>query len=251
MRRIIAIVSGKGGVGKTVTTLNLSMALHELDEHVLTVDGDLNNPNVGLYLGLYNFPTTLNDVLENEINLLEALHIHESGLRIIPSSLSLQHLNTDINRMDEVFKQTEGYTLIDCAPGFGKEVISSIEACDEVLAVTNPITPSVVGCMRLIEIAKEMDKEIRGIVLNRLGANEVEPKEIEAVCDVPIIGEIPYDKHVDKSIIAKNPLVKQRPLSPASVSFKQIAHELIGREFEPPSFLKLRRFLNKFSLKRK
>lgn len=248
MRRIIGIVSGKGGVGKTVTSLNLGLALHYLDQNSMVVDADLNNPNVGLQLGLYNFPMTINDALEKDVSILEALHIHPSGLRIIPASISLLHLHTNPEKLQDLLNVLEGYVIVDCAPGFGKEVISSLEVCDEVIVVTNPMFPSVVGAMRVIEVAKELGKKIRGIILNKVGKFEINPKEIEAITGIDVLGQIPYDRNIDLSIIAKTPVVQYRPYSTSSQEFMKIACNLTGKKYQKPRMLALRRAMDNLGL---
>ena len=54
MGKIIGVMSGKGGVGKTTESLNLGLAIHQFNEKVIVIDGDVKNPNLGLYLGLYH-----------------------------------------------------------------------------------------------------------------------------------------------------------------------------------------------------
>ncbi len=244
MRRIIGVMSGKGGVGKTVSALNLSMAVHQQGESSMLVDADLNNPNIGLHLGIYNFPTALNDVLEQEQSIMEALHIHPSGLRIIPSSISLHYLHTSPYHLESSLQSLDGFVFVDCAPGFGREVINTLEACDEIIAVTNPIFPSVVGCMRLIEVAKEMNTPIRGIVVNNLGTREVSDEEIGSICGVPVLGTVPYDRTVDASIMAKQPLVSHAPYSRAAEALQHVASDISGIEHKSPRFRRMRHLLS-------
>ncbi|MBN2043050.1 MAG: P-loop NTPase [Candidatus Aenigmarchaeota archaeon] len=241
MRKVIAVASGKGGVGKTVASLNIAMALHEMGEDVVIVDADLNNPAIGLHLDLFHVPTTINDVLERDIHILEALHIHPSGLRVIPSSVSIDRLHPNTYKFGEIFQDLDNYIIVDCAPGFGKEVLSVLEMCDEVLVVTNPNFPAVVGSMRLLEVAKNMDKKITGIILNRIGMSDVKDHEIEGICQEGIIIEVPYDRNVDRSIANKMPVVKYRPLSPASIQFQRAAGKITGKEYVAPRFLRIRR----------
>ena len=247
MRKIIAILSGKGGVGKTTLALNLGLSLHELGEEVLIVDGDIKNPNIGLHLGLYEFPITFHSVLTDDTNILEALHIHSSGLRIIPGSLALGYLDININRIRHCFKDLNGWVLLDSAPGLGIEVISILKATDKVLVVTNPEIPAITDAMKLIKVARESDKEIMGIVINKIGGGsyELNKSEIEAVCGAPVLGLIPEDKHIKKSIGLKIPVVQHKPLSPASIEFKRIAASLAEKNYNPPKLLKLRRFFNR------
>ena len=66
MAKIYAIISGKGGVGKTTTSINLASSLNKLGEDVIIVDGNLTTPNVGIHLGAPIVPITLNHVLNGQ-----------------------------------------------------------------------------------------------------------------------------------------------------------------------------------------
>jgi septum site-determining protein MinD len=92
MSRIITITSGKGGVGKTTTSINLGAAINAFGREVIVVDANLTTPNVGLHLGAPIVPISLNHVLSGKAKLTEAMYEHESGTKIIPSSLSVSEL---------------------------------------------------------------------------------------------------------------------------------------------------------------
>jgi len=90
MAKIYAIISGKGGVGKTTTTINLGISLNLLGEDVIIIDANLTTPNIGIHLGAPIVPTTINRVLNNQAKLEDAIYEHESGTKIMPASLSLK-----------------------------------------------------------------------------------------------------------------------------------------------------------------
>src|SRR3989344_513217 len=92
MSRFIVITSGKGGVGKTTTAVNLATAINSFDEDVLLVDVNLTTPNVGLHLGAPVVPITLNHVLDGKADLVDSIYEHESGTKVIPASLSIKEL---------------------------------------------------------------------------------------------------------------------------------------------------------------
>ncbi|MCX6818663.1 MAG: cell division ATPase MinD [Candidatus Aenigmarchaeota archaeon] len=247
MAKIIGIVSGKGGVGKTTTALNLGLALQELGEQVIVVDGDIKNPNVGLYLGLYKFPTTLQNVMRGA-DIKDAQYLHSSGLRIIPASLSIDEAGVGFSRLKEVFNEMEGYVLIDFAPGLGREVLALLEICDNAIVVTNPNIPSITSTMRFISIIREMNKEVLGVIINRSGkAYEIKREDIEIICDAPIIGEIPEDENVRKSAMMKTPVLHYKPYSKAAIKFKGVAARLLDMDYEPPSFSNIRNIFSYFS----
>jgi len=98
MSKIIVITSGKGGVGKTTTAINLAAAMKHFGEDVLIIDGNLSTPNVGLHLNSPEVPINLNHVLRGKAEPFEAIYEHESGIKIMPSSLSIEEIfwSTDI-----------------------------------------------------------------------------------------------------------------------------------------------------------
>ena len=90
--KLLTIISGKGGVGKTTTAINLGAALNSFGKEVIVVDANLTTPNVGLHLGAPIVPVNLNHVLLGKAKISDAIYEHESGTKIIPSSLSVKEL---------------------------------------------------------------------------------------------------------------------------------------------------------------
>jgi septum site-determining protein MinD len=247
MAKVIGIVSGKGGVGKTTTALNLGLALQQLGEKVVVVDGDIKNPNVGLYLGLYKFTNTIQNVMKgSDIN--EAQYLHSSGIKIIPASLSVDDSVIGFSKLKEAFSEMDGYVLIDLAPGLGREVLALLEICDQALVVTNPNIPSITSTMRFISIIRDMNKDVLGVLINRSGKSyEIKREDIEIICDAPIIGEIPEDENVRKSGMMKTPVLQYKPYSKAAIKFKEVAAKLLDINYDPPSFQGFRNIFSYFS----
>ncbi len=246
MARVIGIVSGKGGVGKTVTTVNLSAAMMNLGENVITVDADIKMSGLGLQLGMYHFPVTLNDVLMSNANLLEALYIHSSGLRIIPASLSIRDVR--INRLNKVLADPniENNTiLVDSPPGLGKNALAVLKACEEIVVVTTAEIPSIADVMKTIKAAEKNKCKILGVVVNRYKrrfSEQVKPKEIEFGLGLPVIGIVPEDKNITKSLFRRTPCVFSKPYSSASVEFKKIAGRILDKDYKEKRYL-LKRLL--------
>lgn len=245
-RKIVGVISGKGGVGKTSIVVNLGLAMYKLGEEAVVVDGDLKNPNLSLHLGVWAQNFTIHDVLEKRIPISEALYIHESGLRFIPAHLSLSYLNTDPDELKDVFTNFNYQVLIDSPPGLGKDVISILKVCDEALFVTTPYLPDIIDCLKTIEIAKDMNVRVKGIVLNSIRKKryEFKKKEIETSTGTRILHSIPWDENVLKSLAVKIPVVEYKPFSPASIAFYELASKLSKKEYKPPVFLGLRRLFS-------
>ena len=106
MSRLITITSGKGGVGKTTTSINLAAAMNHFGKETILVDANLTTPNVGLHLGAPIVPISLNHVLLDKATINEAIYEHESGTKIMPSSLSINELRRlNHSKLKEVGKK--------------------------------------------------------------------------------------------------------------------------------------------------
>ncbi|RLI99205.1 MAG: hypothetical protein DRP06_03995, partial [Candidatus Aenigmatarchaeota archaeon] len=176
---------------------------------------------------------------------LNALYIHETGLRFIPAHVSVNSLETDLSNFKNFLKKCPYNLLIDSPPGLNKESLSVLRCCDEILVVLEPYLPDITDCMKTIELAKEMDIKIGGIILNKLRNQGYEfgKEEIEACTNTKVISTIPFDENVLRSISLKNPIVDYKPLSKASISYFKLASEISGKEFKVPRLLGLKRML--------
>lgn len=242
--KMIAVVSGKGGTGKTTCSLNIAMSLHNMDKDVLLVDGDLEDPNIGINLGVYSPDMTLNKSVQEETSPEDAIYIHDTGLVFVPASLSINYTGSDYSLLGDSMKSLEGNVIVDCGPGIDEKLISILEVADSAIVVTNPIRTSLSGTVRVTELLKEMDTEIEGVVVNNITSREVTLQEIESITGCPVLGQVPYDKNIDESITRKKPVVEHKPYSGSSHAFKEIAHKMTGKEYKKSISDRLRTFHN-------
>jgi septum site-determining protein MinD len=249
MRRVLGILSGKGGVGKTTVSTNLGLAMHNLGEDVVVVDADLKNPTLGIQLGVFDYDTTLHDVMEKDMPLLEAMYIHRTGLKFVPSHVSLNYLGIDAGKLQKVFRDFYFTAIIDSPPGLGKEALSVMEVCDEAIVIATPSLPDVAGAMRTIEVAKSMGIRIKGIVLNKVmnRSYEVSAGEIEAVSGVKVLGVVPWDDNVLRAVARKEPIVEFNPYAGSAISFYQLASKMTGVEYRKPSMAQVKSFFKLLS----
>jgi MinD-like ATPase involved in chromosome partitioning or flagellar assembly len=250
--RKIAIVSGKGGIGKTTLAINLGYLLQrEFGIDTIVVDCNLTTPHLSINLGIYNYPKTLNDLLKSkEIIKIEDVAIeHPCGIRILPASLELKDLEeVDITRLPSVLQNHESNLILDSAPGLGKEGVATISAADEILFVTQPFTNAVVDIYRCKKIAEKLNKNILGLVVNcRKGLKyELSREEIEQLTEIPVIENIPYDLEIEKATAIKLPLPLYNPVSKANKYFYSLASQISGTKLAPPKesfFDKIKRIL--------
>ncbi|MBN2052275.1 cell division ATPase MinD [Candidatus Woesearchaeota archaeon] len=236
MSRYICIASSKGGVGKTTTAINLA---HTIGKHkkTLLVDANLTTPNVNVHLGSPILKKTLAQVLKDEASIYQAIYTHESGLRVLPTITSLQDLKKlKYERLRGVIRSLEGEAdiiLMDSAAGLGRETISTIEAANEILIITNPELSSVLDTQKTIQVAHELGKTILGVVVNKAGEHrhELKVNEIEKLLDLPVIGIIPYDKNVKEALKLSHPVTHSHPRTKASRSYEELAGLLLGKKY--------------------
>lgn len=237
MTRFVVVASGKGGVGKTTTALNLALALIGFGRNVMVIDGNISTPNIGLHLGAPTIPITLQHVLQGKNKIKDAVYLHPTGLKLIPSSISLGDSDDVlIKKLKEVLpdlKDIAEIVLIDAAAGLGSEALNSIKYAEDLIVVTNPDIPAVTDALKTIRKAEIEGTKVLGIVVNQVrgDSHELSIKNIETILEKPIIGIIPYDDSVRKSLHLKNPVMHTYPMSNASKAYKKLAANLIGEKY--------------------
>ncbi len=239
MTKIIAIASGKGGVGKTTTAINLGCALTSFGKDIVVVDGNLGTPHVALHLGSSKLPLTLNDALAGKAAITDTAYLHPSGLRIIPSSISPEaYSQCNVGRLRETLLGLAGTTevvLLDIGAGMSKETVQELTAADEVMIVTTPDMLAVSDAMKTIKIAKDAGLLIHGIVLNKVTDNDAElsSANVASLLEHDVLGIVPEDHHVHRALSMKQPVVHSHPDSPAAIGYKKLAAAMLGQNYEP------------------
>jgi len=238
MSKIIVITSGKGGVGKTTSAINLAAAMNYFGKDVLVIDGNLSTPNVGIHLNAPEVPVNLNHVLRGEAEPFEAVYEHESGIKIMPSSLSIKELKrTKPEKMKEFkkeFKKIAEYVIVDCAAGLSHEASCAIELADEIIIVTNPEMPAITDALKAVRLSEQLRKPVRGVIVTRVKKDDIElsPEVVREMLETPILGMVPEDDDVRKSISVKKAVIHSHPKSKASRAYKEIAANLLNIKYD-------------------
>lgn len=232
MTKFVAVVSGKGGVGKTTCTLNVGQSLSKLGKDVVLVDANIVTPNLAIHLGHMNPEGTLNKFLRKEKSLKDIMYLHESGISLIPASPSLSEFQrTNPQKLHKVFdllKNAADFVLVDAPSGLGYDLLQILKSTDEVVVVTNPTLSSVMDALKTIQLAKENNNAVAGIVLNMThgGRNEMTAAEVESILEHPILANIKDHRKVRKAAHKQAPLTHLYPRSHPAKEFMKVAQHL-------------------------
>ncbi len=235
MARFIAIMSGKGGVGKTTTSVNLGLAMHHTGKDVVLLDGNLSSPNLSLHLGKSFFPITIHDVMSDIHPISNAVYEHYTGLKIIPADISVSAMklvNFDLlEKHLQDLHLVSDYVVIDGSPGLGRESTSLIDISDELLIVTNQDVASVHDAKRVIDFAKKRGKTVLGILVNKYKKRyyKLTLEDIEDITKTVVLGTIQEDKRFEKSHHKKTPYLHIYPKRKPSKTYKELAEMITGR----------------------
>jgi flagellar biosynthesis protein FlhG len=259
--RVIAIGSGKGGVGKTSLTINLSMALSQLGKKVIILDADIGMANVELLLKLNN-PLNLTHVLKGECTLKDILTSGPGGIKLLPGSSGISSLTNlspiQFNRIISGFADLEGECdifLIDTGAGISEVVLKFLEAADDLVLITTTEPHAMMDTYGLTKALAYRNSNIRPyLVINRC---EDEAEAIKC-CETfkkasskylklqpELIGWIYDDKKVTKSLKSQNPLFLSQPNSEYAGQVLSIAKTLLGKRVTHERSTGILSFINK------
>ncbi len=245
--RIIAVSSGKGGVGKTSLVVNLAIALRKTGKKVMIMDADLGLANVDIMLGITP-RYTLYDVLEGNKLLKEIIMTGVEGINIIPgcsglfatenvSRLQKQNL---LKEMGDCIDEMD-YILIDTGAGISNIVLGFIAAAGDALIVVTPEPTSITDGYAIIKILSQFKLHEKVFLVVNMAANLDEVQEsfekIETVAskylniEIVRLGAIFFDDTVKKSIIEMTPFMINYPHSQVSRDVMQIAENLSENKF--------------------
>ena len=245
MSRVIGVFSGKGGVGKTTLVANISSALTNVfNRKIVVFDSNLHSSHLGLHFGLYDdLPVTLREVLKRKVSIIQAVYIcPKTGVRIIPAPLNGDGLNLTKTQCCSLLNSVSNnydITILDCAPGLGREVLVPMQSVDEALVITTPDIASVTDAIKTTELLKKFKKNVLGIVLNRYSHQKYEltPEEIASTTGYKVLSSIPEDSNVPDAISKGLPVVVSHPHSKSSIGFKQLAASLINEHYREETML--------------
>jgi flagellar biosynthesis protein FlhG len=240
--RVMAIASGKGGVGKTNVVAGLAMTLAQLGQKVVVLDADFGLANLDILLGLAP-EFTLEHVLRGDKLMEEILLDGPFGIKIIPASSGIQEL-TRLDATAELrlvqglqrISQTHDWLLIDTAAGIHDSVIKLLMAAQEVLLVTTPEPTALVDVYAMVKVVHLRDPEKPLWLLVNNAQNEEEAEEtieqLQAATkrflnrELQVLGMVPTDAYMLQAVRQQRGVVDLYPRSPAARAFGKAARRL-------------------------
>ncbi len=240
--KVIAVASGKGGVGKTNTVINLASSLAGMGARVMVLDADLGLGNLDVMLGLapeYN----LKHLFSGEKRLDEIMVEGPNGIKIIPAASGIQEVTQTGTREQQILMEQLGryegeidFFFIDAAAGISDMVTSFVRAADIALVVATPEPTSMTDAYALMKVLCNNYGEKKFYLLLNQVTGEAEARQVynklsrvgEKFLDITLIflGYVPKDTNVPLAVCRQQAIVEYRPESPASRAFADTARRL-------------------------
>jgi flagellar biosynthesis protein FlhG len=246
--KVVAVTSGKGGVGKTFVSANLAAALAKRGLRVLVLDADLGLANLDVVLNLYP-KVTLHDVFQGKAKLEEAIVKAPGGFSVLlAGSGMVEYSRLTPEVRNEFLKIMSGLVphfdivLLDTGAGISDVVLFAVSLASEVIVVATPEPTSLTDAYATIKVLVGQQKRqtIRMVVNQtaRLGDGRAITVQLQQVLDRfvttepgrPIklvhLGDIPADTAVRQAIMRRQLLVQTAPGCPASLAITQLAQKI-------------------------
>lgn len=237
---VITITSGKGGVGKTTATANLSVALALNKQKVAAIDADIGLRNLDVVMGLENrIVYDLVDVVDGVCRLKQAMIKDKriEGLYLIPAAQTRDKTAVSPEDMVAICKELRSdfdYILIDSPAGIEQGFKNAVAPADKVIIITTPEVSAVRDADRIIGLIEAEEKGPGSLIINRLRPDMIKRGDmlnIEDVLDIlgiELIGVVPDDETIIISTNKGVPVALENN-SLAGQAFKNVSQRLLGK----------------------
>lgn len=246
--KVIAVTSGKGGVGKTFVSANLAAALARRGRKVLVLDADLGLANLDVVLNLYP-KLTLHDVFTGKATLDEAILPAPGGFSVLLAGSGMveySRLTPEVRgeflRTVQTLVPRYDMILLDTGAGISDVVLFAVSLASEVLMVATPEPTSLTDAYATIKvlISQQQRRSLRLIVnqTTRAGSGPAITRQLQQVLDRFVVaapgqsfslvhlGDLPSDPEVRQSVMRRQLLMQTAPGSPAAMALARIAETL-------------------------
>jgi flagellar biosynthesis protein FlhG len=242
--RVIAVTSGKGGVGKTTVTVNLAVAMAQRGKRVAVFDADLGLANVHILMGVrprFNLMHVIQDGFSLDDVLLEG----PLGIRLVSggqgvrelANLSDEQRRNVLRQIDQLEREVD-VLLVDTGAGISENVLRFATFADEVIVVTTANVAATVDAYSIIKILREMDPQSKIGLLTNMAKSMYHAKNVfnrldtaaRKYLDYPLgdLGYIVEDEYVQAANQARKPLLLSFPHAPSSRCLLQVAETVLN-----------------------
>ena len=245
---IISVASGKGGVGKTLTTVNMAIAARKLGLNILILDGDFGLANVDIVLGIrarYN----IGDVLESRVDLKDIVLEGPLGIHIIPSGSGLAKLADlklvqRVQLLDKIAEIASSYhlMLIDTGAGISSNVLHLNSIADEIMVVTTPEPHALTDAYAFLKVMNEnYARRNFNIIVNQVISEGQGLKIYQRVADVArrfleiellLAGTVPKDALVERSVMLQRAADEHITHTRSGQAWNEITRKILERLME-------------------
>ncbi len=242
MTRIIAVTSGKGGVGKSQVSVNLALNCARAGQRVALFDADLGLANANLLLNL-SPQQTLSDVIAGDVKLRDIV-LSAYGFDIIPGSSGIAEMAdlpmASMQRLSHALATLPDYDLMifDTSSGVAKNVLAFTAAAPEVVLVITPEPTALTDAYALVKLLQRRHYSGRMLVVVNQAESERQAmqtytkfREVVRVyqgVELPLLGWIPQDAQVSEATRKQTPLAHFAPQSRAATALQTVATRLLG-----------------------
>lgn len=225
---VCTIASGKGGVGKTTTTVNLGAVFGDEGYDVAVVDADLRMPNVGEMLGLEH-DRSIHDVLAGGATVDEAT-VEADRVAAVPGDRSLEAFAeadpAELRTVIESLREDYDLVFVDTSAGLSHETAVPLGLADGVLLVTTPEEISLLDTGKTAELVERVDGEVVGSLFTRVtSAGDI--GSLDGRFGAPTVGVVPANRDG-----ADEPVVHTVPESDAAAAYRALVEPLSAIFFE-------------------
>lgn len=242
--RVLAVTSGKGGVGKTNMSVNLAIALTKMGQRVLLIDGDIGTANADVICNLRANSMNLSHVVAGKCQLSETIVDAPGGFQIIPGASGLTNIaamgETERQRLINQMRRLEqklDVMIVDTGAGVGPNVMGFLAGSDQQLVVTTPEPTAITDAYAIIKAMSLQGSASDVRLLVNMVRHEREGiavfQRIQHVCkefldlNIWYAGHVLQDVNVANAVRRRKPFLTSTPYCEASFDVQQLAKRLV------------------------
>jgi len=252
LARIITVTSGKGGVGKSNTAINLAIQFRKMGQRVIILDADFGLANIEIMFGAVP-KHNLCDLIYQNKNIKEIITWGPGDVGFISggsgiaglSNLSREYLVYIIQNLAELDAIAD-VVIVDTGAGISDAVLEFLVASGEIILVTTPEPTSITDSYSLLKALNSHPRFVRDLSEVKMISNRVSSKEegqmlfnklnavVSRYLKLPIsfLGSIPEDQQLSRAVMQQSPVSLQNPGAKSSVAYEEIANKLMNKDSE-------------------